>query len=97
MDQVEDYPVSIHDHAVLPAKKHPITSKYPFGKLEANQMFLVECPEYDRRRLMRSISVAAHSWCKRRGIRNHFVCRTLPDGVGVYKVVMEVGDGNADD
>lgn len=82
---MDDPKISISDQSP-PKKRHVVQGKYPFGSLNSGQMFLVECPLESRKRLMQSLVVCAHMWCKRRGLANLFVCRTLPEGVGVYKI-----------
>jgi hypothetical protein len=78
-----DNRITIHDGVPLPKKQHHPIYKYPFNDLQEGSMFLVECPVADMGRVMRSVTVAAHGWCKRRGMPNVFTCRTMPDGSGV--------------
>jgi hypothetical protein len=88
--------VSIHEGIPLPKKEHKAAYKYPFGSLKEGSMFLIECPANDRQRVMRSVVVAAHSWCKRRGFQNMFTCRTLANGVGIFRLKEEAAPETSD-
>jgi hypothetical protein len=61
-------------------------SKYPFDKLTPGTYFVVPCSKEEHRRTLTRLSVGAYQWCRRRGIPNQFVCRTLPEGIGVFKL-----------
>ena len=62
-------------------------AKYPFAEVGVGQMFTFECSQEDRKKAVHRLSAAANVWCRRHGyVMNHFVIRTLPTGVGVYRI-----------
>jgi hypothetical protein len=69
-----------------PQKKFRKT-KYPFGDIGVGQMYLFECKPEAKVKAMHRLSSAANAWCHRNGLEiNRFVVRTLPNGVGVYRI-----------
>ena len=61
--------------------------KYPFGEVGVGQMFTYECSPDDKIKTMHRLSAAANAWCHRQGMTvNYFVVRTLPQGIGVYRI-----------
>jgi hypothetical protein len=69
-----------------PQKKFRKT-KYPFGDIGVGQMYLFECESEAKVKAMHRLSSAANAWCHRNGLAiNRFVVRTLPNGVGVYRI-----------
>jgi hypothetical protein len=78
------YPVG---EGPVPSKKGSgRKSKYPFDRLDPGMYFLVECAKEESKKVVGRLTASAHSWCRRRGMLNQFVCRTLPEGVGVFRI-----------
>jgi len=61
--------------------------QYPFGDIGVGQMYLFECEPEAKVKAVHRLSSAANVWCRRSGLEtNRFVVRTLPNGVGVYRI-----------
>lgn len=58
--------------------------KYPWGLLEIRQSFVVPCEEWERERVMNSLTS-----CRRNAQRNgkRFALRNVADGVRVWRVL----------
>ena len=81
-----EYPITIHKADPPAKRRHGKRNQYPWRLLKTGEMFLVHCPPEDAERVMHTVVAASHSWCKNRGMQNQFVCRTLPEGVGAFKL-----------
>jgi hypothetical protein len=81
-----EYTITIHKADPPPKKRHGQRDQYPWRILQGGEMFLVHCPPEEAEKVMHSLVASANSWCKNRGMQNQFVCRTLPEGVGAFKL-----------
>jgi hypothetical protein len=64
----------------------PDRASYPFGSIQAGQMFLVECPAEESKAKAVSVSASAGQWSGRRNLANPFQCRVVPDGILCLRV-----------
>jgi hypothetical protein len=92
-----EFPITVHKAEVPTKRRHGQRDQYPWRLLKTGEMFLVHCPPEEAERIMHSLVASAHSWCKNRGMQNQFVCRTLPDGVGAFKLGVDDSPRRDDD
>jgi hypothetical protein len=80
-----DYPITIHRGVPVPRKTYSFRAKYPWGKLDLGDMFLVHCPPEASQDVMRTLAASANAWCSSRDMLNQFVIRTTDEGVGAFR------------
>ena len=75
------YPVENNIPLPKPAQGRP---KYPFSALELRQSFIVPCEDWDRERVMNSLT-SCRANAQRHGKK--FAMRQVPSGVRVWRVL----------